>query len=226
MSNRKKVALLTEVLSYFDTQNDVDISLVEVGDCTQGEMQVIQPQQLGVTQSEIVGLMDNFNEYKGTTAIACAMSEVLDNQFNTADNTNDIMIVISDLLAFDLSSVNAVATDAGNQNVELISVSAAASIPAMANISTEPSNQFQANYTPAEWAAMADALIARICDLSGTRFTRRTQLSTADPWINSFIWKAVVRYHNRFGEYPTWMPCYEEHISGEYWEWNDPKCHV
>jgi len=34
--------LLTEVLSYFDTQNDVDISLVEVGDCTQGEMQVIQ----------------------------------------------------------------------------------------------------------------------------------------------------------------------------------------
>ena len=38
----KKVALLTEVLSYFDTQNDVDISLVEVGDCTQGEMQVIQ----------------------------------------------------------------------------------------------------------------------------------------------------------------------------------------
>ena len=143
------------------------------------------------------------------------------------------------------------------ENVELISVSAAASIPAMANISTEPSNQFQgesfemdqfkwsilgyknnlvefctlkhsflANYTPAEWAAMADALIARICDLSGTRFTRRTQLSTADPWINSFIWKAVVRYHNRFGEYPTWMPCYEEHISGEYWEWNDPKCHV
>ena len=128
-------------------------------------------------------------------------------------------------------------------------MSAAASIPAMANISTDPSNQFQgesfgslqvylnqifrnskflflANYTPAEWAAMADALIARICDLSGTRFTRRTQLSTADPWINSFIWKAVVRYHNRFGEYPTWMPCYEQHINGEYWEWNDPKCHV
>ena len=73
---------------------------------------------------------------------------------------------------------------------------------------------------------MADALIARICDLSGTRFTRRTQLSAADPWINSFIWKAVVRYHNRFGEYPTWMPCYEQHINGEYWEWNDPKCHV
>ena len=38
----QKVALLTEVLSYFDTQNDVDISLVEVGDCTQGQMQVIQ----------------------------------------------------------------------------------------------------------------------------------------------------------------------------------------
>ena len=38
--------------------------------------------------------MDNFNEYQGTTAIACAMSEVLDNQFNTADNTNDIMIGI------------------------------------------------------------------------------------------------------------------------------------
>ena len=89
-----------------------------------------------------------------------------------------------------------------------------------------PKTFILANYTPAEWAAMADALIARICDLSGTRFTRRTQLSTADPWINSFIWKAVVRYHNRFGEYPTWMPCYEEHISGEYWEWNDPKCHV
>ena len=95
-----------------------------------------KPQQLGVTQSEIVALMDNFNEYQGTTAIACAMSEVLDNQFNTADNTNDIMIgiidliiffynfeivdfnhvlVISDLLAFDLTGVNAVATDAGNR---------------------------------------------------------------------------------------------------------------
>ena len=53
-----------------------------------------KPQQLGVTSSEIVDLMDNFNEYQGTTAIACAMSEVLDNQFNTADNTNDIMIGI------------------------------------------------------------------------------------------------------------------------------------
>ena len=59
-----------------------------------------KPQQLGVTQSEIVGLMDNFNEYKGTTAIACAMSEVLDNQFNTADSTNDIMIGIIDLIIF------------------------------------------------------------------------------------------------------------------------------
>ena len=42
MINFKKVAFLTEVLSYFDTQNDVDISMVEVGDCTVGEMQVIQ----------------------------------------------------------------------------------------------------------------------------------------------------------------------------------------
>ena len=38
--------MLTEVLSYFDTQNDVDISLVEVGDCTQGQMQVIQARLL------------------------------------------------------------------------------------------------------------------------------------------------------------------------------------
>ena len=42
--------------------------------------------------------MDDFNEYKGTTAIACAMSEVLDNQFNTADTTNDIMIGIIHLI--------------------------------------------------------------------------------------------------------------------------------
>ena len=59
-----------------------------------------KPQQLGVTSSEIVDLMDNFNEYQGTTAIACAMSEVLDNQFNTADNTNDIMIGIIIILFF------------------------------------------------------------------------------------------------------------------------------
>ena len=72
---------------------------------------------------------------------------------------------------------------------------------------------------------MAQAIIGRICDLSASRFNRRTQLTPPEPWINSFIWKAVVRYHNRFGEYPTWMPCYEEAIAGEYWEWNDPKCH-
>ena len=53
---------------------------------------------MGVTQAEIIGLMDDFNEYKGTTAIACAMSEVLDNQFNTADTTNDIMIGIIHLI--------------------------------------------------------------------------------------------------------------------------------
>ena len=151
-----------------------------------------KPQQLGVTQSEIAGLMDDFNEYQGTTAIACAMSEVLDNQFNTADNTNDIMIgiiiillfispffqnfVIQNILDFNpyfsylrftclrfiecqcsryrcwkpyvfnilFNVINYTIYDfTFLENVELISVSAAASIPAMANISTEPSNQFQ-----------------------------------------------------------------------------------
>ena len=142
-----------------------------------------KPQQLGVTSSEIVDLMDNFNEYQGTTAIACAMSEVLDNQFNTADNTNDIMIGIIHFTIFFLNFVIQNILDFKPyfsylrftclrfiecqcsryrcwkpyvlmyyysiydfiilENVELISVSAAASIPAMANISTEPSNQFQ-----------------------------------------------------------------------------------
>lgn len=64
-----------------------------------------KPQQLGVTESEIIGLMDNFNEYQGTTAIACAMSEVLDNQFNTADSTNDIMIGIIDLIIFLIQNI-------------------------------------------------------------------------------------------------------------------------
>ena len=40
--------------------------------------------------------MDDFTVYQGTTAVACAMEEVLNNQFNTADTTNDIMIGIND----------------------------------------------------------------------------------------------------------------------------------
>ena len=41
--------------------------------------------------------MDDFTVYQGTTAVACAMEEVLNNQFNTADSTNDIMIGINDI---------------------------------------------------------------------------------------------------------------------------------
>ena len=87
--------------------------------------------------------MDDFTVYQGTTAVACAMEEVLNNQFNTADTTNDIMIgindissfyfikyiwrflfnsilVISDLIAFDLSDVEAAAVDAGNRMFKYI----------------------------------------------------------------------------------------------------------
>jgi len=41
--------------------------------------------------------MNTFETYEGTTAVACAMEEVLNNQFNTADTTNDIMIGINDI---------------------------------------------------------------------------------------------------------------------------------
>ena len=80
--------------------------------------------------------------------------------------------------------------------------------------------------TEADWAAMAADIVARVCGLAGTRFTRRNQVNAEpEPWVNYFIWKAVVRYYNRFGEYPSWMPCYDEYLAGETWEWNDPKCH-
>ena len=105
----------------FDTQNTVRISIVSSGDYRQSEVKV----ELGPVQfasfNTLNTAIDGMTWWGGTTALAGAVIAAT-NQFDTSDDVNDVMIVLTDGIDGDLDPLRTACANAQSDGITIIAV--------------------------------------------------------------------------------------------------------
>lgn len=219
-SRQDEEAGIREIVEYladnFDTQTAVKISIVDVGDSTNSQINVVLGPAGFNSNSDILAAYDNsMTWYEQTTAIGGGMT-LGAQQLDTNDDVPDAMIVITDGWDGQLGELQTAAAAISSSGITTLAVgydpSGFISTSTLEDIAAGDSNNVFTAVDQSTLDALKDQLFSTLCGV-----TSRRLISTWSPRpiINKFVWQAASKYKNKFNSLPSWVPGYSAWKAGE-----------
>ncbi|CAG5089183.1 Oidioi.mRNA.OKI2018_I69.PAR.g12117.t1.cds [Oikopleura dioica] len=206
-----------DLLAEFDTQTVVKISITDIGDGREGQVNTVLGPAQFVDTSDINSALNSLTWYGETTAIADGITEGA-SQMDTSDNVNDVMIVITDGFDGDLSSLQTASAAVATAGITAIAIGYDENGGIIGSTLEDIANGVSGNVLEAtstsELQGLSTSVFNTICSASRRRSRPRAQM-LGKIVVNQFIYEAASKYKNQFNSVPNWLPQYNDWSTGK-----------